>query len=265
MDAKIGDWVVTPRQGKAVEINALWYNALVILADFRALAGDAAGSKGLTARAKAVRTRFEEAFWNAETGCLYDVVDGDRRDASIRPNQIFALALPHTLLPKDKARKVLEVVEQRLLTPFGLRSLDPADPAYRARYEGGPAERDSAYHQGTVWSWLLGPYADALVKTLGAPGKARARKAIEGILGHLADAGIGTISEIFDAEAPHAPRGCPAQAWSVSEVFRVWRSLTAEAPARARSKDAPAKKSYRIVKAKEAGASRRRARPPEAE
>jgi glycogen debranching enzyme len=126
-------------------------------------------------------------------------------------------------LAKDKARAVLAVVEGKLLTPYGLRSLAPDDPAYHGRYEGGPAERDAAYHQGTVWSWLLGPYADALVKTNGAVGKPKARKALEGLIPHLHEAGLGTISEIFDGDAPHTPRGCPAQAWSVGEALRVFK------------------------------------------
>jgi predicted glycogen debranching enzyme len=223
MDAKVGDWVVTPRRGKPVEIQALWYNALTILADFRKRAGRTAEAAALGQRAKRVKERFVARFWNEASSCLYDVVDGEWSDASIRPNQIFALSLPYPLLPKDEARAVLKVVEAKLLTPFGLRSLAPDDPAYRGRYEGDPMQRDAAYHQGTVWSWLLGPYADALVRTNGAFGKPKARKAVEGIVAHLREAGLGTISEIFDGDAPHAPRGCPAQAWSVGEVLRVWK------------------------------------------
>ena len=232
MDAKIGDWVVTPRHGKPVEIQALWYNALCVLADLRKRAGSLAESASLFARAKQVKERFVEVFWNAEASCLFDVVDGDRRDASVRPNQVFALALPYPLLPKDKARSVLAVIEQKLLTPYGLRSLAPDDPAYRGRYEGDPASRDAAYHQGTVWSWLLGPYADALVKTNGAVGKPKARKAIDGLTPHLLEAGLGSISEIFDGDAPHAPRGCPAQAWSVGEALRVFKDFMAPAKKR---------------------------------
>jgi predicted glycogen debranching enzyme len=223
MDAKVGNWVVTPRQGKPVEIQALWYNALAILSDLLGRAGRAEDAAGFAARAKQVKERFVEVFWNADASCLFDVVDGDRKDASIRPNQVFALSLPFPLLPKDKAKDVLAVVEAKLLTPYGLRSLAPDDPAYRGRYEGGPAERDAAYHQGTVWSWLLGPYADALVKTNGAVGKTKAKKAIEALIPHLSEAGLGTISEIFDGDAPHTPRGCPAQAWSVGEALRVYK------------------------------------------
>jgi len=232
MDAKVGDWVVTPRYGKPVEIQALWYNALSILADLEKRAGRGAESASLLTRAKQVKERFVEIFWNAQASCLFDVVDGDRKDASIRPNQIFALSLPYPLLPKNKARAVLAVVEEKLLTPYGLRSLAPDDPDYRGRYEGGPSLRDASYHQGTVWSWLLGPYADALVQTNGAVGRAKARKAVEGLAPHLLEAGLGTISEIFDGDAPHAPRGCPAQAWSVGEALRVFKADVAPAKKR---------------------------------
>ena len=226
MDAKVGDWVVTPRHGKPVEVQALWYNALSILADLRKRAGRTAEAAGMAQRAKQLKERFVSVFWNEAAGCLYDVVDGDRIDASIRPNQIFALSLPYPLLAKNDAKAVLAVVEAKLVTPYGLRSLSPDDPAYRGRYEGDSLHRDAAYHQGTVWSWLLGPYADALVRTHGAPGKAKARKALEGLVPHLREAGLGTISEIFDGDAPHAPRGCPAQAWSVAEALRVWTAHT---------------------------------------
>jgi len=232
MDAKVGDWVVTPRHGKPVEIQALWYNALSILADLKKRSGAAVEAAALSARAKRVKETFVEVFWNGEASCLYDVVDGDRKDASIRPNQVYALSLPYPLLPKDKARAVLAVIEAQLLTPYGLRSLAPQDPAYRGRYEGSPAERDAAYHQGTVWSFLLGAYADALLKTNGAVGKPKARKAIEGLAPHLLEEGLGTVSEIFDGDAPHAPRGCPAQAWSVGEALRVWKDCAAPAKKR---------------------------------
>ena len=155
------------------------------------------------------------------------MIDDGRKDASIRPNQIFALSLPYPLLPKDKAKGVLAVIEQKLLTPYGLRSLAPDDPSYRGRYEGGPAARDAAYHQGTVWSWLLGPYIDALVKTQRrAAARRRHGRRWPGLVPHLQEAGLGTISEIFDGDAPHTPRGCPAQAWSVGEALRVFNDLT---------------------------------------
>lgn len=237
MDAKVGEWVVTPRHGKPVEIEALWINALSILSDLLKRAGKVAEASNIAARATQAKERFVELFWNAELSCLYDVVEDDRKDASIRPNQIFALSLPYPLLPKDKARGVLAIVEEKLLTPYGLRSLAPDDPSYRGRYEGDPSSRDFSYHQGTVWSWLLGPYCDALVKTNGAVGKTKARKIIEGLTPHLGEAGLGTISEIFDGDVPHAPRGCPAQAWSVGEALRVWTTLV----------PAATKKRYRVV------------------
>ena len=251
MDARVGEWVVTPRWGKPVEIQALWFNALMILADLEKKAGRTAKAAELGQRAKQIQSRFVATFWNEDAGCLFDVVDGDRRDASIRPNQIFALSLPFPLLPKEKAKSVLKVVEEKLLTPYGLRSLAPDDPAYRGRYAGGPGERDAAYHQGTVWSWLLGPYAEAVVRTLGATGKSKARRAVEAIAPHLQEAGLGTISEIFDGDAPHAPRGCPAQAWSVGEVLRIWRELGAAPAAVAK------KKPYKVVTPSTVSSSRK--------
>ena len=246
MDAKVGDWVVTPRHGKPVEIQALWHEALCTLADLRRRAGRDAESADAANRAKTVRDRFVEIFWNEAAGCLYDVVDGDRKDASIRPNQIFAIALPHPLLPRDRAKRVLAVVEEKLVTPYGLRSLSPDDTAYQGRYEGGPAARDASYHQGTVWSWLLGPYADAIVKVGGAAAKPKARRVIEGLAPHLLEAGLGTVSEIFDGDAPHAPRGCTAQAWSVGEALRVWRETVAPAK----------KKPYKVVTPRTKSSSR---------
>jgi predicted glycogen debranching enzyme len=237
MDAKVGDWVVTPRHGKPVEVQALWINALAILAELRKRAGRRAEGEGLAARVEQLKQRFVEAFWNPEAGYLYDVVDGDRKDASIRPNAVLALALPFPLLAKDQAKAILAVVDEKLLTPVGLRSLAPDDPAYRGRYEGGPAARDAVYHQGTVWSWLMGPYVDALVRVLGAPGKIKARKALAGLVAHLQDVGLGTISEIFDGDAPHAPRGCPSQAWSVGELLRAHRDTALS----------PRKKPYKLV------------------
>ncbi len=222
MDAKVGDWVVTPRHGKAVEINALWYNALRILANLERLAGDEFAGARCERLADRVRRRFNELFWNEQSGCLYDVVAAGRSDPTLRPNQIFALSLPVPLLAKKRSLAVLDVVERRLLTPFGLRSLDPGSPDYRPAYGGGVLERDGAYHQGTVWSWLLGPFISALVRFRGARGRRQARALVAGIEAHLAAAGVGTISEIFDAEPPHAPRGCIAQAWGVAELLRAW-------------------------------------------
>jgi predicted glycogen debranching enzyme len=255
MDAKVAGRPVTPRAGKPVEVNALWYNALAILADLRKRAGDKQGAKLLATRAEAVRARFEETFWNEGAGCLCDVVDGERRDASIRPNQVLAVALPHALLPKDKAGRILDVVEAKLLTPFGLRSLAAGEPGYRPACAGGPAERDAAYHQGTVWSWLLGPWATAVARVRGAAGKRQARAAIERLRPHLEDACVGTISEIFDAEPPHAPRGATAQAWSVAEALRVWIEEAGAKPS-ARKADAPRKASRTTPRAPKAARPR---------
>jgi predicted glycogen debranching enzyme len=222
MDAKIGDWVVTPRIGKAVEINALWCNALAILSSLYKLAGQKSSAKRFAQRTVQTRDRFREVFWYEEGGYLYDVVDGETRDTSIRPNQIFALSLPYPLLEEQQASKVLETVTDKLYTPFGLRSLAPEDPHYRSVYSGNSSERDSAYHQGTVWGWLLGPWLTAMVRVKGQDGKSTAQRYFKEIKPHLKDAGIGSISEIFDAEAPHAPRGCIAQAWSVAEILRAY-------------------------------------------
>ena len=223
MDAKVGDYVVTPRQGKAVEIQALWYNALRVMEEQAAKFGDRANKKRFGDMASRAKRSFENLFWNEEAGCLYDVVNGDGRDASIRPNQILAASLKHSMLSRDKAKSVVEVVERELLTPYGLRSLAASDPAYRPRYEGGVWDRDTAYHQGTVWPWLMGPFITAYVRANG--GTKRARERAKELLGplhdHLSDAGLGHISEVLDAERPHKPRGCIAQAWSVAEILRA--------------------------------------------
>jgi len=222
MDAKVGDWVVTPRQGKAVEINALWHNALMIFAELSKRFGDTAVMKQFVQRAEQVKIKFNEMFWNEAGGYLYDYIDGDHRDALLRPNQILALSLPFPLLEDEKAKKVLKIVEEKLYTPVGLRSLAAHEQGYRPHYGGDQWSRDSAYHQGTVWSWLLGPMITAIVRVEGEAGKKRAKQLLEKITPHFSDAGIGTISEIFDAEPPHAPRGCMAQAWGVAEVLRAY-------------------------------------------
>lgn len=221
MDAKIGDWVVTPRSGKAVEINALWHNALQIAAEFAALTKDYQTAATYAKRADAVACTFAAKFWNDASGCLYDVIQDSGCDASIRPNQIIALALPFEILDTNKAIQILKVVEEKLLTPFGLRSLDPSHPSYKKIYKGDQWQRDSAYHQGTVWSWLLGPYITALARYRGQAGIAEAQDILKNFSAHFFQAGIGTISEIFDAEPPHQPRGCIAQAWGVAEILRT--------------------------------------------
>jgi predicted glycogen debranching enzyme len=222
MDAKVGDWVVTPRIGKPVEINALWYNALTILAELRERFGRL-GADDLTSRALAVKDRFSEVFWNEPAGYLFDVVNGDDRDPALRPNQIFALSLPFELLSRNKALGVLKAVEQKLLTPVGLRTLASGSPGYRPRYEGNVHSRDGAYHQGTVWGWLLGPYITALVRLRGQSGADRARTLVDNLGQRLGEAGLGTLSEIYDAEMPFVARGCISQAWSVGEVLRASR------------------------------------------
>ncbi len=223
MDAKMGDWVVTPRRGKAVEICALWYNALELLAGWLRAAGDAAAADRYARHAAQARRSFNEKFWNADAGCLYDVIEGPElaRDPSIRPNQVFAISLDHPVLERERWASVLEVVERELLTPVGLRSLAPSNPDYKKNYHGDLKTRDAAYHQGTVWAWLIGPFVDAWLK-LHPHDLATARGFLEAFPKHLDEAGLGTISEVFDAEAPHTPRGCIAQAWSVAEVLRCW-------------------------------------------
>ncbi len=228
MDAKLGDWVVTPRRGLAVEVNALWYNALRVLADFENEFSNATRAKEIKSRAERVRRAFNRTFWLEEKEYLADVVDHRGPDASLRPNQIFALSLPYPLLSKKRARGVLKAVREQLATPVGLRSLAPAHPEYRPRYVGGPESRDSAYHQGTVWGWLAGPYITALRRFGGAAGEKEAVGIQNALIEHLRTAGIGTISEIFDGDAPHQPRGAPAQAWSVAELLRVLEEAESE-------------------------------------
>jgi glycogen debranching enzyme len=213
MDAKVGDWVVTPRRGKPVEIQALWYNALRIMQE---LAPD--GGAHYQALADRAAQSFLPLFWNEAAGCLYDVVDGDGRDGSIRPNQIFAVSLSHRLVPQDKAARILQVVREHLLTPYGLRSLSPSDPQYRGRYTGDPRSRDGAYHQGTVWPWLIGPFITAWQAVHG--GEAPQAWLAE-LQRYMLDEGVGQIPEVFDGDAPHRPGGCIAQAWSVGELLRV--------------------------------------------
>ena len=228
MDAKVGDWVVTPRIGKPVEIQALWINALKIASSFtdqfRDLLDTAIGS-------------FARRFWNGEAGCLHDVVDADHEpgkvDASMRPNQIFAVGgLPFALVEGERARSIVDAVEAKLWTPLGLRSLSPEDSSYRGRYEGGPRERDGAYHQGTVWPFLAGAFVDAWLKVHGGTDTARQEaraKFLSPLREHLDEAGLGHVSEIADGDAPHTPRGCPFQAWSVGELLRIERALNVPA------------------------------------
>ena len=222
MDAKVEDWVVTPRRGKAVEINALWYNALCLMAGWIEEEQGSQAAQPYREMAERARDSFNARFWNEGRGCLYDVVDGEHGDDdAIRPNQIFAVSLDNPVLDRSCWEPVVETVRQRLLTPLGLRSLAPGHADYKPKYFGDLRARDAAYHQGTVWGWLIGPMVDAWLK-LHPEDTAGARQMLEGFLRHLDEAGIGTISEVFDAEAPFTPRGCIAQAWSVAEVVRCW-------------------------------------------
>jgi glycogen debranching enzyme len=214
---------VTPRLGKAVEIQALWYNALKFMEELAARFGDESNGKLYRETAARARESFNKLFWNEEAAALFDVIDGDARDSSIRPNQIFAASLPFSMLSRDRALRMLETVERDLLTPYGLRSLSPHDPKYRGRYKGDSLSRDGAYHQGTVWAWLMGPFITAYTKAHDKSAEAReqARAWLANFQAHLSEAGLGHISEIFDGDAPHAPQGCIAQAWSVAEVLRA--------------------------------------------
>jgi predicted glycogen debranching enzyme len=221
MDAKVDGWVVTPRRGKAVEINALWYNALCVTAGWLETAGDKAKAKHLSEVASAVYASFNLKFWSPELGYCYDVVDkeGGGNDPSLRPNQILSISLPNAVLAEDKWQGVLGTVRKQLLTPVGLRSLAPTDPNYKARYDGDLRSRDGAYHQGTVWAWLIGPFFDAWLRA-NPEDWDTAATFLAGFNDEMSGMGIGTISEVFDAEAPYTPRGCIAQAWSVAEVLR---------------------------------------------
>lgn len=229
MDAKVDGFVVTPRRGKAVEINALWYNFLKVVEHLHQRLGQAADGTKYGAMAEQALAGFA-AFWNADRGCLYDVIREDgSRDAGIRPNQVIAASLPYSPLTAEQARSLLWVVERELLTPYGLRTLSPYDVQYeplygRGKQQAGPYDRDVTYHQGTVWPWLLGPWVDARIRVYGTTTEnlAYIKHALKPLLTHLASvAGLGSISEIFDGDRPHKPQGCIAQAWSIAELLRV--------------------------------------------
>ncbi|MBN1286768.1 MAG: glycogen debranching enzyme family protein [Anaerolineae bacterium] len=222
MDAKIGDWVVTPRIGKPVEINALWYNALRIIASMAARLGRDADAARYEAMARAVQDSFNLRFWCGKY--LYDVIDTpDGDDMTLRPNQLMVVALPYALLDYQKAKAVVEVCACSLVTSMGVRTLDPAASGYVGQHAGSPRQRDSAYHQGTVWSWLIGPFVSAHYKVYNDAGQAFSY--LRPLIDHLSDAGLGTISEVFDGDPPHTPSGAIAQAWSVAEALRVWCEL----------------------------------------
>jgi predicted glycogen debranching enzyme len=221
MDAKVGSWVVTPRIGKPIEINALWYHALNIMARFAEQLDKE--QERYKEHAQSTLRGFRR-YWNQEAGYCYDVLDGpEGHDHSLRPNQILAVSLPYSPLSPDQRRAVVDVCEEQLLAPFGLRSLSPDHAEYRGIYGGDVESRDGAYHQGTVWSWLIGPFVTAHLRVYGDA--ERAREFLRPLLEHTADYGIGSVSEIFDGDAPHHPRGCPAQAWGVAELLRVLSAL----------------------------------------
>jgi glycogen debranching enzyme len=221
MDAKVGDWVVTPRAGKPVEINALWINALCVMEELAAEIG--ADGRTLARRVEHAANSFRARFIRPDGRGLYDVITDAGPDLSIRPNQILAVSLPFSPLTREEQKTTVDTVERELLTPFGLRTLAPEDPAYRPHYVGSQRERDGAYHQGTVWPWLLGPFVEAHYRVYGDAERAKAL--LLPLREHLREAGVGFISEIFDGDPPHAPNGCIAQAWSVAEALRAWRIL----------------------------------------
>jgi len=224
MDAKYGDWVVTPRIGKPVEINALWYNALRSMASFARVLHRPGRAYRYDTQADQVRKSFDR-FWNENTGYCFDVIDGlDGAETLLRPNQLFAVSLPHSPLTAEKQKAVVDACEKSLLTPFGLRSLAPFEHGYAGQYEGDNEQRDSTYHQGTVWAWLIGPFVDAHLRVY--HDNDQAMRYIEPLsTQHLLDFGIGSVSEVFDADPPYTGRGCPEQAWSVAELLRIWLHL----------------------------------------
>jgi predicted glycogen debranching enzyme len=226
MDAKAGDWVVTPRRGKPVEIQALWFNALMLMASWSELLS--LPTQDYRERALHAQRSFNQRYPDPAQTWLLDVVDGEQgNDAACRPNQIFSISLQNPILDATHWKRIVDVVQSKLLTPFGLRTLSSEHPDYKKNYHGDLLTRDAAYHQGTVWPWLIGHFIDAWLKVY--KDKAQARTMLHGFSGHLYEAGVGSISEVFDAESPYLPRGCIAQAWSVAEVLRAW--LRTETPA----------------------------------
>ncbi|MBN2110854.1 MAG: glycogen debranching enzyme N-terminal domain-containing protein [Methanosarcinaceae archaeon] len=227
MDAKVGDMEITPRKGKACEINALWYNSLRCAERMgEHLGKDTAAYSEI---AESAKDSFVKKFWNNERSCLYDTIPGpgdmpEGKDASVRPNQIFAVSLPFTLLPRRMEKSIVDVVRKELLTPYGLRTLSPSDPGYIGTYGGDTLNRDRAYHNGTVWPWLLGAYITAYrkVNEYSEDNRKDMESLLSGLEMHLDEAGTGTVSEVFDGDAPHMPGGCISQAWSVAELARAW-------------------------------------------
>ncbi len=229
MDAKVDDWVVTPRRGKAVEINALWYNALRLLEQWLVEEQRQDAVPALQEHSERTWHSFNRRFWNESAEYLYDLVDAEKggNDDCLRPNQLLAISLKYPVLERTKWKPVVDVCREKLLTPVGLRSLAPGSPEYKAKYDGDLRARDAAYHQGTVWSWLIGPFIDAFLKVYPCD-LDTARTFLDGFTPHLGEAGMGSISEVFDAEPPYAPRGCIAQAWGVAEVLRCWVKVLSE-------------------------------------
>jgi len=221
MDAKVGDWVVTPRRGKAVEINALWYNALRLLEQWLVEENRPDAVPSLQQHSERTWHSFNQRFWNGQAGYLFDVVDAEHggNEDCLRPNQLLAISLKYPVLDRMRWKPVVDICQEKLLTPVGLRSLAPGSKDYKPRYDGDLRARDAAYHQGTVWSWLIGPFVDAYLKVY-PDDVENASRFLEGFTPHLGEACIGSISEVFDAEPPYAPRGCIAQAWGVAEVLR---------------------------------------------
>lgn len=221
MDANVGDHPITPRNGKPVEINALWCNALRITAHWTKTLGAARDCERYTNEAQAVLASFQTSFWNANRGCLYDVIGPSSRDPRVRPNQLFALSLPFPMLDRERARLVVDSVRKNLLTPVGLRTLDPKDPAYQPRFEGGVIQRDGSYHQGTVWPWLIGPFIAAYLYAYGESEQALnfCRSVLQRFERELRVCCLGSLSEVYDAEPPHRPGGCPAQLWSIAQLI----------------------------------------------
>lgn len=224
MDAKVDDWVVTPREGKPVEINALWYNALCVAQNLAEQFKEPKLAQEYSTLAQKAAAQFPQTFWNPETACLFDCIGPHGPDPAIRPNQIFALSLPHRMLSSEQEKSVLAIVQRDLLTPYGLRSLSPSDPAYRGHYGGDPHARDGAYHQGTVWGWLLGSFVTSWVRIHQDDPSVHhtAQRFLDPLRQHLQEYGLGQISEIFDGDPPYTPRGCYAQAWSVAETLRAY-------------------------------------------
>jgi predicted glycogen debranching enzyme len=262
MDARVGDWVVTPRMGKAVEINALWYNARRILVDLLEAHGRGRETRELKDRAAVTKAAFARVFWDSKTKSLVDVVNvNGAPDRSIRPNQLFAASLPYPLLEPAEAAAMVECVTKHLLTPKGIRTLAPTDPKYVGVYAGNVEARDAAYHQGTVWPWLLGPYVDALLYAKGdtATTRTTARKVLAPLVEHLDSACLGQVSEIFEGNAPHLPRGCPAQAWSVAELLRAWHRVSEPDKTKAKPKaSAKPKAAKKAAKPRSQGKGRTR-------